>query len=289
MEKFFDRLGEILSADPGGRGLLGQLPRQNPSAAVRLISSANKTFIVTGFPIASAGVGENDGPVGAASLAYALCRAGRQAYIVTDSWSERIVKACLKALGCAAPVICLERGGPGEISSIASRLRPDLIVTIERPGKGRDGHFHNMRGQVIDDMVADTDAFLTCGLPVISIGDGGNELGMGNFYDIIASHVSCGSVIAAAGRCDVPLAAGISNWWGWGLAAAIGAVTGDMGCMTDGQQEYMSLRAAMEAGGVDGVRGLPEMSADGIELGGIDTIHRRLRQALEDFLAGRQY
>ena len=124
MEKFFDRLGEILSADPGGRGLLGHLTRQDPSKAVRLLTSANKTFIVTGFPIASAGVGENDGPVGAASLAYALCRAGKQAYIVTDSWSERIVKACLKALGCAAPVVCLECGGPGEISSIASRLRP---------------------------------------------------------------------------------------------------------------------------------------------------------------------
>ena len=274
-ETLLEYVRELMTLDPGNRGLLGALPPQDLRGAVRLLQGCRHALIVTGFSIASAGVGETDGPIGAAAVARALTLAGRICSLVTDRYSADLVSACLAAVGADCPVHVLDVE-TGDAAALAKALAPDLIIAIERPGKGRDGHFHNMRGAVIDSMTDDTDPLLTLGIPVIAVGDGGNELGMGNHLALIEHHVAEGARIAAVKCSDVPLVAGVSNWWGWGLAALLSLAEG-RDLLTDRETELRSLRACMEAGGVDGVTGAPAMSVDGIALGGIDEIHGPLK------------
>lgn len=54
----------------------------------------------------------------------------------------------------------------------------------------------------------------------ISIGDGGNEIGMGNLYDMVAKHIPRGEIIGSRSECDFLITTGVSNWGGYGLASA---------------------------------------------------------------------
>lgn len=56
---------------------------------------------------------------------------------------------------------------------------------------------------------------------LISIGDGGNEIGMGNIYELISKHVPRGQLIGTRVKCDDLLTAGVSNWGGYALACAL--------------------------------------------------------------------
>lgn len=289
MNRFYQQLHEILSFDPGCRGLLPHIPPADWAAAARLLAEARSVLIVTGFPIAAAGVGETDGPIGAVSLASALRKAGKAVSLATDRYSYELVRQCLHTLepAGAGPAVLLFRveltEGEKSCGTLLRTVQPDLIIAIERPGKGADGHFHNMRGGRIDDMTADTDSLLCCGLPSIAVGDGGNELGMGNHVRHIEAHVPHGAEIAARLPSTVPITCGISNWGGWGLSALCSALCG-RDLMTTAEEEAALLAACVGAGGVDGVLGQPVLSVDGLPMGGIGEVHAPLRAALADFL-----
>lgn len=291
MNKLFEELQTIVSLDPGKRGLLENIPPSDLSKAAQLMKDANRVIIVTGFPITGMDIGETDGPIGAVSLAAALQKVGKQVYIATDPLSDALVGACCDCLSLRSqfpPVlvasIALTEGKEG-CDALLDLAKPDLIIAIERPGKGKDGHFHNMRGQFIDHMTADTDSLLEAGIPVIAIGDGGNELGMGNYFDIIGRFVNHGELIAAEKTCTVPLAAGISNFWGWGLSAVLSAVY-KKDLMTSAFEEETLLEACVKAGGVDGVLKEAILSVDGLAGGGIREVHAPIRAAMETYLKG---
>lgn len=56
------------------------------------------------------------------------------------------------------------------------------------------------------------------------IGDGGNECGMGKVHAAVVAHIPRGATIACAIPADNLITAGVSNWGGWGLAAAVEAL-----------------------------------------------------------------
>jgi Domain of unknown function (DUF4392) len=56
------------------------------------------------------------------------------------------------------------------------------------------------------------------------IGDGGNECGMGKVLPLVQKHIKNGETIACATPCDNLITAGVSNWGGWGLVAAVEAL-----------------------------------------------------------------
>ncbi len=289
MKMLHQRLLEAVSLDPGKRGLLENIPAPDLNKAAELLENAQRIVLVTGFPITGMDIGETDGPIGTVSLASALQKAGKQVWIATDVLSDQMTAACCDVLnlrGQMPPVfvatIDLKEGKAG-CDALLELAKPDLIITLERPGKGRDGHFHNMRGQFIDHMAADTDSLLEAGIPVISIGDGGNELGMGNYFGIIEQFVNHGALIAAEKCCTVPLAAGISNFWGWGLSALLSALY-KKDLMTTAFEEEALLEACVKAGGVDGVLKEAILSVDGLAGGGIKEVHAPIRAAMEEFL-----
>lgn len=270
------KIEEIVAVDMGKRGFVGPATMGGAARAAEILAAGKNLLILTGFPISPSGVGENDGPIGAAAIAYAAQKTGRDWRILTDSHSLEAVAACVAALGLDRRKV-LSTGEQGTEKSMA--LKPDAVIAIERPGKGADGHFHGMRGNILDGMTVDLEAFFDMGLPTIGIGDGGNELGMGNFASHTAETVKNGTLVAAVKQSDAPLTAGVSNWWGWGLAALIGAIDG-VDAMTTREQERACLEAAIAAGAVDGVLGVPAMSVDGIALGGLD-IHDKICQLLK--------
>ena len=60
-----------------------------------------------------------------------------------------------------------------------------------------------------------------------------------------------GDAICTKEAADLTLAAGVSNWWGWGMAALLSLHTGTSLLPTEGQ-ECESLHRVVLAGGVDG-------------------------------------
>ena len=72
------RIGALIRHDPGQRGLATLAGQDDlPRAAASLLRS-ERIFIVTGFCIRAAMIGENDGPPGALALADALRQLGRE-------------------------------------------------------------------------------------------------------------------------------------------------------------------------------------------------------------------
>lgn len=253
-----------------GRGLLKELPEVDLKRVHEELSSAERVIILTGFPVRGESQvrGETDGPSGTANLAAALLACGCKVWIATDGYSYPLLR---RAAACRAPkaeVLCVD-GDPELPARWLDRIAPTHVISLERPGKANDGHFYNMRGLPIDDMVIDTeDFFLEAkqrGIPTLAIGDGGNELGMGAFRPQICRFVPGGEVICAHQGADWTLPAGISNWWGWGLASMLSLKQGRL-LLPSHEEERSLLEAVVDAGGVDGCTGRRSLSVDNMEL-----------------------
>ena len=118
-------------------------------------------------------------------------------------------------------------------------------------------------------------------MPTVGIGDGGNELGMGCYRSWIQETVPHGDLICADRAADYPLAAGVSNWWGWGLAALLSAESGKALLPSD-QEEIALLEAVLAAGGLDGVTKEPTMSVDNLTI----EQHLQILNQVRDWLKG---
>ena len=267
-------LDAIMRQDPGNRGLLGASP-ENPVGALReSLRRAKRAVLLTGFPVRlpEGAVGETDGPPGTADMAWALEQFGTEVRALTDRFSYDQLSAAMKARGCRNVPEMLpenEEARRGFLEELFRTFRPTHCITLERPGKGEDGHFHNMRGIVIDDMVTDSQEILPMakryGAEIISVGDGGNELGMGALRELIEENVPFGKDICDSGISDIPLLAGVSNWWGWGIAAVLSGLAG-RDLLPSDSMETEVLDAVIRSGGVDGVTAKPELTVDNLSL-----------------------
>lgn len=287
---FHTQLRTLLSRDATGRGLAQAAPSPDFDALTDTLLSAKRAVILTGFPVnCGAGpCGETDGPGGAANLARALMAVGCAVTLLTDPVSLPQVRAAADCLASGAEVIGLpDEGTETFAGSLLPRLRPTHFFTIERPGKGADGHFHNMRGGVIDSMVTDTDFLLPLarrlGAVTIAVGDGGNELGMGALRAVIKAHVPHGKRLAAVEAADFALVSGVSNWWGWGVEALLSAATGRW-LLPSPEKEFYLLSAVVEAGGVDGCTHEAALSVDAQSLSAHQHLLCRIGDALNEAL-----
>lgn len=284
---FYEKLFAIMAQDAGGRGFHG--PRPDLAALTADLLRADRALLLTGFPVARSDtgemVGETDGPVGSAELAAALEALGRTVTVATDAPSRPMVSAALATAGVRASVALLPlRDTATHAAALLQKTRPQILIALERPGKGADGHFHNMRGRVIDGSVADTDCLLSlareAGAVTVGVGDGGNELGMGALRALAPRPGGCD--IAAALPADYALTAGVSNWWGPGLAALLSYGTGRW-LLPSRERETAILQAVVDAGGVEGRQGLPALSVDGlpleVHLKRLDALAALLREA----------
>ena len=147
-----------------------------------------------------------------------------------------------------------------EAVSALQRLQPAAIVSIERPGLGQDDRYYNMRGEDITARCGFFDPYVTgAQCPTIAIGDGGNEIGMGN----ISAAISTLDINAAVTGCDELLVADVSNWGAYGLIALL-ALWHELDLLADLAPleilDYLSSH-----GSVDGVTRENTLTEDGLD------------------------
>jgi hypothetical protein len=264
----FDSLRRIVASDARARGVSVLCRPVLWENALQLFLKTSRILIITGFYIKSAGAPETDGPPGAVVLGRALAKVGKDVILLTDTRNYGALHACSRSLG--GPVAaCFD--DPAKI-----HLDMDLLVFIERPGRASDGHYYNMKGMDIGDVVVSLDDIaepaMKRGIPVLGVGDGGNEAGMGFFYDELAQlmphYAPCLSRVSAA--CCLPV--DISNWGAYALAAVL-SVFYRRWLGLDPGEEALMLEALAKAGAIDGIKGTAGMSVDGVSLdgpGGLD-------------------
>lgn len=257
-------------------------------AAARLlhdrVSRGDRVFILSGFIMRDYGRPETDGPIGAAVLARALSL-GLGA--VPVGISEDSIVPCMDACFSTAGMVLAETekldsgrhrfglsGFPVDEDEAAAaardlleRHRPKALIAVERPGAGKDGHYHGGGGFEVSSFTAKTDILFAearkAGVATVGIGDLGNELGMGAVADIVADGVPLGDIIAARQEADATVVANISNWGAYGVAACLAAMTGNSDAFHDGEHEKRLIEACVRAGAIDPVGGQLRLYVDG--------------------------
>ena len=272
-------------------------------AAMNLLNDSIKpgdpVFIATGWvdqPLVAPGCGESDGPPGAVFLARAL-RMSLQALpiIIVDESLVDGLKAVARAAGlqCVPPEhlrysvelnklitvsIISFPADPGAAKKEATRLletfKPAACIAIERGSMNEADVIHNMAGRDTGETMAKLDylfrAAINSAIPTIGIGDGGNEIGMGNIAEAIQKHIPygqkcqcpCGCGLAPTTVVDVLVTATISNWGAYAIAALLGAATGK-DVINTSDNELRVLQAAASAGFHDPIAGYVTPSVDG--------------------------
>ncbi|MEK7756486.1 MAG: glutamate cyclase domain-containing protein, partial [Planctomycetota bacterium] len=247
----------LIASDPGGRNIFGLVITDQLRLAAQSLRLARRVGIVSGFYIPQANAGETDGPPGAKALGDALHALGIEVDYITDHWCAPLFRAL-----DIEPMI--------EPRDYVTRANPTHLVSVERPGRGRDGRYRNMRGI---DISATTfpldDLFLEAtrkGLTTIGVGDGGNEIGMGKVFAEALSTIDHGPDIASTVATDFCIAAGVSNWGAYGLAGALSVLSGrDLLPTADGCMKDID-RVVRIGGAVDGVTHRREPTVDGLDL-----------------------
>ena len=262
MKDIYESLISIVASDRPGRGPSRLCRWDMLSRALELLNEATRVGVVTGFFIPSAGTPETDGPGGAAALARALVLCGKDVSLWTDNSCLSVVQAASSAIGGLS--VSVANSGY-EILDWA----PDLLVYIERLGRAEDGEYYNMRGQAITSTVIPLDEGLIWasdkGVNSISVGDGGNEAGMGKLFEplslILPGYGSCLSVVSS----DVAIPVDVSDWGGYALAGLLSVGVGHW-CGVSDEEVRSMIEAEVAAGAVDGVTLHGNPSVDGFPM-----------------------
>ena len=306
LNEIYEAIDGLVCLDLGGRGiraLYGPARARGNAplcleAARRLddVSRGDHVFIVTGSlsrAQVTPRIAENDGPLGAAAIARALS-IGRGAIpvLLTDEPIRQAVASVAGIAGCnvlspeeAAVAAALPRAttmvtsasvsdddatARNECAALIERFAPKAVIAIERAGMTADGTYRNALGQDYSEGRARLDYVFNhahdAGIPTIGIGDGGNEIGMGAVQAAVHEHVPHGPVLCAALATDVLIPAGVSNWGGYALAAALAVSQRNEDLAHTSDRERRLLEAAPTLGLIDGSTGRTDATADGMPM-----------------------
>ncbi len=241
-----DLLDQILALDPGRRGIATFFRPGAALAAGRALIRARRVLIVTGFAV-NRDTPETDGPPGAAVLGRALRSLGARVRYVTDRVSAPIVGAALAA-NRAGDYLSMR----GE--SVAAWNAPLDGMFLCSGGRGAGSHRRRPeRG---------ARWLRPC---TIGIGDGGNEIGMGvaraGLRRLGPLHARIASVVGV----DHLVVAGVSNWGGYGVVAALSRLAGRDLLHTPKLERHL-VEACVAAGASDGVTRRREPTVDGLPI-----------------------
>ncbi len=247
------------------------------------VKSKDNVLITTGFIVPPWQKQETDGPLGAIGLARALNMTFQATPIlVTEKECVDILKEGLHAAGVdAAKVLDFPlklEDAQNKANKIVREYAPSLVIAIEKAGRNSKGEYHTMRGLNVTQQHVKIEPLIEearrHNILTIGIGDGGNEVGMGNIKEAIQKFVPygrvcqcpCGGGIAAESTVDVLVTAAVSNWGGYGIEASLAYLTKTPEVLHDVEIENAILKSTIEAGAVDGVTGKAEPMVDGIPL-----------------------
>ena len=260
---------EDIILDRDRRGISELRPHLPPDfcdrAAATVLENPGPALIVTGFHILTAGAPETDGPPGAVVIGDALRSIGYDIVYVTDRQSSGVMTGIA---GEDSRIVDFPIADEAEsrrfAASLLEKVGPSILIAIERCGLTEEGVYRNMVGKEITRYNARTDYLFSGDMPSVGIGDGGNEIGMGNLASEVAAVPSLVKVPCVTRTTSLVISS-VSNWGGYGLVAAISRLKGrDLLPSVDAEQELV--RQAVAHGAVDGMSAAPEYKVDGFTL-----------------------
>lgn len=326
-EKVVRKLGEtvdrLITTDMLARGVIGSIYKnarkhlpEDPltyraaEELTRSIDNGDTVFITTGCTYPGLNAGETDGPIGAASLARALCISlGAKPIIVVEKMYENMMLHTLRGIGLnvlpfksaqryerVATIIEFPKGNEKERSKeLIEEFDPKAIISIERIGKNRKGVYHNMSGFDISECTAEIDVLIEEAknqkILTVGIGDGGNEVGMGEIVETVRREVPygeccqcpCRGGIACITETEILVPASVSNWGAHGISAVLAGKNENMDILHDSTYELRAIRECVDAGGV-GMDGSPYPGPFCDDLP--DTIHAQMVEFLRYSVKG---
>lgn len=269
-----DRIEDVIlrHSQRGMDILRGYVPENfcEQAAAALLEVPKGTVFLTTGFYVA--GFAETDGPLGTLFTALALNKLGYRSVIVTDHFCDGFFDPY------DVDVVYAEMtDGYPAYEALIEKYRPAACISIERCGENIRRDYANMRGVSIAENTAKIDCLFELamekGIPTFGVGDGGNEIGMGNLKDVIRTRLS---LVPCRTQVDHLIIATVSNWGAYGLIAAMQKKTGKE-LLPSFEQVYAYLEYIVSKGSVDGVKKEHILSVDGfgpdVEKEVIDGLH----------------
>jgi len=161
-------------------------------------------LITTGFPVGR--TYETDGPVAAVGLYRALEQLGFEPHFTAAPPIAHVLAERYRVV--EFPILDLDQSRE-PARRLLQQHQPVAMVAIERPGHAADGRCYNMQHEDISDRTAKLGVlFDMAECLTIGIGDGGNEIGMGNVLEVLARLEIRPCVV----RTTHLIAATTSNW-----------------------------------------------------------------------------
>jgi len=248
-------IGDIILQDSnrGMKELSSSYPflKNTPLKAADELKKLKKgtVFIYTGFFVNHSA--ETDGPIGAYFLYKTLKKMGFNPIIITDKYCKDFFPK--------QKIIYIPTGkNPlNDYKKLLNKYKPVAHISIERCGKNTKGAYLNHKGEDISAFSADIDELFKLGGEnslTIAVGDGGNEIGMGNFSSFFKEKNTPSYCNVT---CDIPIVASVSNWGAYALIASIDKESIPTFEEADSYLEYI-----VSKGAVDGIYGLSKKSVD---------------------------
>ncbi|MAF53157.1 MAG: DUF4392 domain-containing protein [SAR202 cluster bacterium] len=234
-------------------------------AALLILDNPGTAIITTGFYILDAAAAETDGPPGAVAIGNALHELGYSVVYVTDRFAASLMA---KTGGEHARVVefpIMEDDVSSQFAAgLLAEIDPSIVISIERCGFTDEGLYRNMRGKDISAYNAKIDHIFTEDRPSVGIGDGGNEIGMGNLADEIPKIETLVKQPCVTRTTKLVLSS-VSNWGGYGLVAALSQAKG-RNLLPSIEEEQALMKKTVDLGAVDGMSAKQEYKVDGFTL-----------------------
>ena len=250
-------------------------------AADLVLSNPGTAFIATGFYIRAADAPESDGPPGAIAIGRALESLGWRVVHVTDRYTVPIIKPFVTSDTAVIDFpITDDESSRRFASQLLTDHDPSVLIAIERCGLNEDDMYLNMRGLDISPQTARMDHLFLQHSRTVGIGDGGNEIGMGNVAEFVPQ---VGTLVEhpAVTKTTKLIISSTSNWGGYGLVAAISRQV-DRNLLPIPDEETDLITRMVDLGAVDGVVGKSQYAVDAMDLDTHGQALLNLRALLDD-------
>lgn len=318
---------DLITTDVSGRTTVGPLmeavdklqesiPAMTAAEALSdTVDAGGNVVILTGFPIPPTMRQETDGPLGAVSIARSVTEGlNGNAYIMCE---EAAVEVCERtATAGELNVVDRENNLVGEDTvtvepfpisqnkaqefskGVVEKLNPSAIVTIEKVGSNSKGEYHNSAGYSVTEYTSKIEELIEAAdesVLTISVGDAGNEVGMGKIEDTIKERIQygsecqcgCGGGIADTTEPDILVPATVSNWGAYGITACLSQIVDQSLLHAPTIEERMLIQCSM-AGAIDGPTEKPSAWVDGLPTEVHSSMVRVLNQILRPSIHERR-
>ena len=250
-------------------------------AAQLILDNPGTAVIITGFYILGAKAPETDGPPGAKVIGDALRSIGYEVVYVTDRYSGPVMSSIA---GSDSRVIDFpitdDKASREFADGLLKELEPSVVIAIERCGLTSEGLYRNMYGKEITPYNARVDHLVSGHPNSVGVGDGGNEIGMGNLASVITTVPTLVKIPCVITTTKLIISS-VSNWGGYGLVTALSARQGK-NLLPSVEAEQELIKRTVNMGAVDGWTAKPDYKVDGFTLEENSDILARLHRFLAE-------